>query len=180
MSSPPRDKDATWRSLSTHCRALGWSKPRAVYELQNGLPYRTIPPGHEHEIDWHRWEDQHNLNVETGELSLVGLDFLTVGIEVLAPPDVVPERKPRPKRRPKRKPAKKVSLAAVERCFRDIMSERPDDPLNEEDMLAEMKERLGASPGRPRVRDMWKRIAPEWKRPVGHPRNKISAKNSAT
>jgi hypothetical protein len=59
------------------------------------------------------------------------------------------------------------------------MKERPDDPPDEEWLLAEMTRRLGASPGRQRLRNMWKTIAPEWKRPVGHPRNFISAKKSA-
>jgi hypothetical protein len=76
-------------------------------------------------------------------------------------------------------PSRKVSLAKVKRCFREIMAERPDDPPNEPWLLAEMKARLGTSPGRQRVRHMWKQIAPHWKRPVGHPRNNISAKNSA-
>jgi hypothetical protein len=89
-----RDKDATWRTLSTHCRALGWSKSRAVYELQNGLPHRTIPPGHT--IDWHNPDIAHTLDVETGDLTLIlgafggpglGFDTLTVSIEVLAPTD---------------------------------------------------------------------------------------------
>jgi hypothetical protein len=60
------------------------------------------------------------------------------------------------------------------------MEERPDDPPNEKEMMAEMKQRLGASPGRKRVRNLWRDIAPKWKKPVGHPPNKISAKNSAT
>jgi hypothetical protein len=88
-----RDKDATWRSLAAHCRERGWSKQRAVYELQNGLRFRTVPTGHEHEVDWHAFETQHNLNLETGELSLVGLDFLTVAIELTddePPADEVP------------------------------------------------------------------------------------------
>jgi hypothetical protein len=88
------DKDATWGSLSTHCRALGWSKSRAIYELQNGLRYRTVPPGHV--VDWHNHDIAHNLNVETGDLTLilgvfggpgVGFDTLTVSIEVASPTD---------------------------------------------------------------------------------------------
>ena len=27
------------------CRERGWAKSRALYELQNGLPYRTFPAG---------------------------------------------------------------------------------------------------------------------------------------
>jgi hypothetical protein len=85
LAQSGRDKGATWRSLGTVCRELDWSKPRAVYELQHGLPFRTVPPGHEHEADWRDANVTHNLNVETSELSFVGFDFLTVGIEVLPP-----------------------------------------------------------------------------------------------
>jgi len=84
-----RDKDATWRSLALVCRERGWSKARAVYALQNGLPYRTVPPGHT--IDWHNPNVTHGLNVETGDLPLilgvfggpgVGFDTRIVSIEV--------------------------------------------------------------------------------------------------
>src|SRR5262245_17435824 len=70
------------RSLAIYCRERGWSKQRAIHEIQNGLHWRTMPPGHEHEIDWDAFETQHNLNMETGELSPVGPDWLTVAIEV--------------------------------------------------------------------------------------------------
>jgi hypothetical protein len=95
LAQSGRDKDATWRSLSTHCRVLGWSKPRAIYELQNGLRYRTIPPGHT--IDWHDPDVELSLNAETGDLTLtlgvfggpglVSFNTLTVSIEVLSPTD---------------------------------------------------------------------------------------------
>jgi hypothetical protein len=198
VPSTPRDKDATWRSTRTHCRELGWSRARLIHELQNKrVPFRTLPPGHEPEINWSDPAVADSLDVEASQVSIFdeglakeqfyrGQNLVIVGngqiifdIEGLRT-EAAPERKPKPKRKPKRKPAKKVSLAAVERCFREIIAERPDDPLNEADLLTEMKKRLGAPPGRPRVRDMWKRIAPQWKRPVGHPRNNISAKNSAT
>jgi hypothetical protein len=84
-----------WRSLNAHCRELHWSKPRAIYELQNGLPFRTIPPGHEHEIDWHdRSQLSHfDLSASTMKIwqgvaeSATAPLFLTVGIEVLPPDD---------------------------------------------------------------------------------------------
>ena len=41
---------ATWRTLVTMCRECDWSKLRLVQELQSGLQYRTVPPGHT--IDW--------------------------------------------------------------------------------------------------------------------------------
>ena len=83
--------DATWRSLAILCRERGWAKSRALYELQNGLPYRTFPPGHV--IDWHKPSVTSSLNAETGEVVLlgglvegvVGLDTLTVSLEVLPP-----------------------------------------------------------------------------------------------
>jgi hypothetical protein len=96
-----RDMDATWRSLGTLCRELDWSKPRLLYELQNGLRYRTVPPGHT--IDWNDPEVQRSLDVEASTVRLVlgafaltegggapafGIDSLTVGIEVLPPIDV--------------------------------------------------------------------------------------------
>ena len=87
--------DATWRSLTILCRERGWSKSRALYELQNGLPYRTFPPGHV--IDWHNPDVTRSLNAETGEVVLVrgvleteaglGFDTLTVSLEVQPPSD---------------------------------------------------------------------------------------------
>ena len=95
-----RDKDATGRSLGIYCRERGWSKPRALYELQNGLPFRTVPPLPPGvSIDWHNPNVTHGLNVETGDLKLIlgvsggpGLSFdtLTVSIEVMPPPDADP------------------------------------------------------------------------------------------
>jgi hypothetical protein len=106
LAQSGRNNDATWRSL---CRALDWSKSRAVYELQNGLPHRTVPPlGHA--IDWHDPEVQRSLDVTTSEVTIAralevvkgegdiafiwpGTERLTVGIEVLAlsPPAHAPK-----------------------------------------------------------------------------------------
>jgi hypothetical protein len=88
-----RDKDATtWRSLGALCRERDWSRPRALYELQNGLRFRTVPPGQEHRIDWERISEGliNNLNLATSELSLFFLDPPTVGIEVMPPSDIDP------------------------------------------------------------------------------------------
>jgi hypothetical protein len=57
-----RDTNATWRSLSTLCHERDWSKPRALFELQNGLRYRTVPPGHT--IDWHNPNVERSLAAE--------------------------------------------------------------------------------------------------------------------
>src|SRR5262245_54637123 len=87
--TPPR-----WRSLGTLCRELDWSEPRALYELQNGLRYRTIPPGHA--VDWHNLDVQRSLDVQASKITLtlgvfggpgLGIDRLTLGIEVLPPTD---------------------------------------------------------------------------------------------
>jgi hypothetical protein len=83
-----RDKDATWQSLGS----LGWSKPRALFELENGLPYRTFPPGHK--INWHDANVRRSLDVQASTVTLIGMvggggvtgfHYLTVGIEVLSP-----------------------------------------------------------------------------------------------
>ena len=87
-----RDTDTTWCSLGSLCRERDWSRPRAIYELQNGLPFRTVPPGHEHEIDWHAdWVPQ-GLNLAASELSYFMFD-LTLGIEVMASLDIDPTMK---------------------------------------------------------------------------------------
>jgi hypothetical protein len=90
-----RDKNATWRSLSTLCRERDWSKPRALYELQNGLRYRTVPPGHV--VDWRDPTVERSLDVEASTVTLVlgvfgdgglGVDVRTVGIEVAERPTI--------------------------------------------------------------------------------------------
>jgi hypothetical protein len=63
-----RDKDATWRTLGTLCHELGWSRPRLIHELQNGLRYRTFPPGHV--FNWHDPSLRRALDVEASTLPL--------------------------------------------------------------------------------------------------------------
>ena len=200
MPSSRRDKRATRRSLATHCRERDWSKPRALYELQNGLRIRTIPEGHEHEINWRDPEVQRSLNVEAGEVTIVrgvfgggglGVDRVTLGIEVLPPEAEAPSPPSPAADAPAAAPApRRPSDAAVEQCLRTIIEEYPDGPTremrsarnardSEEWLLAEMKERLKASPRRDRVRSLRLKIAPDWPRPRGRPRNKKSAKKSA-
>jgi hypothetical protein len=92
-----RDTDATWRSLGIVCRERGWSESRALHELQNGLPYQTVPPlPSGRSIDWHDPMVAYGLNVETGDVTLtlgvfggpgLGFDTLTVSVEVLAADD---------------------------------------------------------------------------------------------
>jgi hypothetical protein len=85
----------------TPINQLGWSKPRLLYELQNGLPYRTYPPGVE--IDWRCGQlAQHSLDIAAGTVMVargvnfadgesffvLGPDTVTVGIEVGLSADV--------------------------------------------------------------------------------------------
>jgi hypothetical protein len=198
VPSSPRDKDATWRTTSTLCRERGWSQQHLIYELEKGLPYQTDPPGWKVKWGSHLWP---YFNVGASKLlvppgGLRGIvpppstrrsDLFTWGVnlriqvlppdaltdaEALAPSVTAPAALPGPRR---------PSDAAVEQCFRAIMAERPNDPPSEKWLLTEMTQpqRLGASPGRDRVRRLWREIAPHWKRPRGHPRNFNSAKKSA-
>ena len=195
MPSSARDKDATWHSPGALCRERGWTPARLVYELQNGLPYRRIPPRDDDPpIDWADPEALRTLDLERGEVSVpegeavrdfgsvivFGTGYCVVAFEVALPTDASPVAAPTPPVAAPTSPRKNVSAAERERCFREIMAERPNNPPDEEWMLAEMKKRLGASPGREEVRALWKSIAQAWKNPRGAPpRKKISAKNSA-
>jgi hypothetical protein len=171
-----RDKDATWCSLGVHCRKLGWSKARALYELQQGLPCRTVPPlPPGYSIDWHN--PAHNLNVETSDLTLIlgvfdgpgpdlGFDTLTVSIEVLPPPDA-PSL---PAAAVVVASSRKVSEAELRNCILALEGERPNDPPDEEELWTEVERRLDATVSRDRIRQARDEIAPEWKLPPGRPR----------
>jgi hypothetical protein len=199
VPSPPRDKDATWRSTN----AFGWSKARLRDELLRGRPYRTFPSGHTFD-----WSDPYlwiYFNIEASEISIPsgavvdalnagvaqitgrppppkrrsGLEGMTIGIEVLdgevpslpSPSANAPAASPAPKR---------PSDAAVEQCLCGIKQEYPDGPSSERWLLTEMEERLGAPPGRERVRNLRReKKYRQWRRPIGHPRNFNSAKKSA-
>jgi hypothetical protein len=159
-----------------------------LQELRSGRLYRTDPRGVDIDLE-DPWLDVGGLDVETSELKIVRgqrrakppimkRDLKYVGLEIWdgevppPPPPVADAAVASPARR-------RPSDAAVEQCFGDIKNERPDDPPDEEWMFKEMTRRLGASPRRERLRALWKRIAPEWKRPVGAQRKFISAKKSA-
>jgi hypothetical protein len=174
VPSTPRNKNATWRPIGD----LGWPKPRALHELRNGLKFRTWPPGHEHEINWHDPYFCERLDLATSTLRRVVLGErkppilasrqIDVGIEVW---DGDMPSQPAP---PANAPAaasvrRRVSAADEEQCFRDILGERPDDPPTESWLLEEMEWRLGAPPVRKRVRILWTTLAPKWKRPRGYP-----------
>ena len=89
-----RDKRATWCSTGE----IGVSKPRLVYELQSGLPYRTYPPNIT--IDWHSQYVLEHFDVTASQLAkfvpgqrvppIPASAQIDVGIEVwwpLAPPE---------------------------------------------------------------------------------------------
>jgi hypothetical protein len=167
---------ATWRTTGKYCREFDRSRPRLIQELQNGLRHRTVPEGRE--IDWHNPSVLRSLDVEASTVTFgyvkvseghIGYVREIVGIEP-APSANASAASPAPRR---------PSDAAGEQCFRVIMAECPNDPPGEAWLLAEMKQRLGASPGRDRLRQFRREIAPQWKRPRGHPRNFNSAKKSA-
>ena len=161
-----RDKDATWCSLGT----LGWSKPRALYQLRSGLPYRTFPPGHV--IDWNDRRAELNLDVEASTTAIrVGRRLVTVGIEVLL------RTEPEPPALSAEEPAtlpepKKISEADLHRCILDIVEKHPPNtpPLAEETLISEVENRLGAPLPRERIQAARNKVAPHFKLPVGRPR----------
>lgn len=97
-----RDTDATWRTTGSLCCERDWSKRRLLHELENGLPYQTIPPGYT--VEWGDDSMWPYFSVERSEISIpYGLVMgaigpppskragylrgpgLVLGIEVLAP-----------------------------------------------------------------------------------------------
>jgi len=184
----PRNMNATkaargvsqrWRSVAAHCRAYDWPPARLLYELPR-LLCRTHPPGHETCLQdpevLRRLHDRPQVLrrlCETSELQIqrdvkVNPHVLILAIEIMLPDDA--EVPTPPADAPATSPApSRPSDAAVKACFFAIKKERPNPP-SEPELLAEMKSRLGAPPGRERVRDLWKVEAPQWKRPRGHPR----------
>ena len=65
-------------------RERAWSPSRMIHEMQNGLPYRTIPEGYV--IDWHDPRVESLLNVKASEIEIfVAGRWKTVWIEVLPP-----------------------------------------------------------------------------------------------
>jgi hypothetical protein len=173
-----RDKDATWRKLGT----LGWSQPDALYELQNGWPYRTIPPGHV--INWRDPNVRNSLNVQASTVQLLlgvigdgmwsGFDIVTVTIEVMPPAraEVGPSLDPPDAPVPAPTLRKPVSDADLRKAVQAIVSEHPQDrpPLDEDELRTEVERRLDKPVARDRVRDMRDAVAPNFKLPPGRPR----------
>jgi hypothetical protein len=184
-----RDMDATWRTLGTLCRERDWSRRRLIQELQGGLRYRSIPPGHT--IDWH--DPTVSLNVETSEATFYdekeaakveayssdqvvffSLGRVTVGIEVLPPMDASPAPSPpspvAASSSPPTSPRRNVSEAELRNCILTIKTERPNDPPDEEELWMEVERRLNATVSRDRIRNARDEVAPEFKLPPGRPR----------
>jgi len=154
-----RDKDATWRTLGTLCRELGWSVQRLLYELHNRrVRYRTIPEGYVID-DWLDPYLRPYLNVEASEISIpsgvvVGaindavavitgrppppkrrseLEGMTIGIEVL-PPGAQPADADVPSPSVDAPvaslvPPRKVSEADLRKALLAIVKEHPPDSL---------------------------------------------------
>jgi hypothetical protein len=163
-----RDNDATWQAIGAYCRERGWSKQRAIWEIQEGgLIVRTMPPGHEHEIDWHGIWTASQFNLETSTVNPVGRDLLAVEIEVMPAADVAPIEAPMAAASPLRK---NVSEAALRNCILAIQTERPNDPPDEDDFWKMVESRLGATIPRDRIRQARDDVAPEYKLSPGRPR----------
>jgi hypothetical protein len=173
-----RDKDATWRTLGTLCRELGWPWGRLHGELiARRAPYRTHPPG---EIDW----GDSTLRVDLAESKVTILDrhsaktgvtgfYKTVWVEVLPPTDASPAPSLPPtaaSSSPPASPRKNVSEAELRECILTIKTERPNDPPDEDELWKEVERRLNAMVSRDRLRQVRDDVAPEWKLPIGRPR----------
>jgi hypothetical protein len=76
----------SWRTLGRLRRELDWTKPDLEYALQNGLRYRTTPPGVV--IDWRAFRVLRTLDVEHSTVRLrLGDKWRDVGVKVLPPDD---------------------------------------------------------------------------------------------
>ena len=185
-----RDKGATWRTTGAFCRERGWSKARLLYELQNGLPYRTFPPGHA--FDWSDPYLEPYLNVEASEISFPSgvvmsaindavavitgrprppkrrsaLEGITLGIEVLppgAPADAdVPSPSAEAPAAPQRKPP---SIKALQDCILAIREDWTGAPPDRDKLRELVENRLN----RPVGRDHVDRISEASCTPMGEP-----------
>jgi hypothetical protein len=183
-----RDKDATWRTAGALCRDQDWSKRRLLHELQDGLPYRTIPAGHV--VDWHHPVTAQTFNLDASEVTIIGalidgevaFDTTTIGIEFLPPTDVLsaPEpsapapvapvkrsrkRSPPTKRWRKPPPQKDIKAALL-----NILETAPT--LSGEDLENALCTSLGEGMTRAKARSAIKRWASQTVKPRGRPRKK--------
>jgi hypothetical protein len=160
------------------------SKPRLVWELQNGLPYQTWPRGIVIEIDWHDLYVLEHLDVPAGGLTkfvpgprvppILADRQIDVAIEVLWPPERPAD--PPLADAPAASPAapRAVTSAALRRAVLKFAEEHSaGGPLLAEGALhEELERRLGAKFGRDRLRQALKDYAPQLKLDVGKPRKK--------
>jgi hypothetical protein len=195
VPSGTRNKRATWRSVDTHCRERDWSEPRLLYELQNGWPYQTWPPGQT--IDWYHPEVKFDLaaskvtyrsvvtlppgviRVRVPNAGVQSDDIIpklcTVGLDLWALPDAPADAEaplpsvdaPATVPAPLRKP---LTNKEVGNCILAIKEERPDDPPDRDELRDEVENRLNWPVGRDRVEKIRKKVAPQWVNPKGRPR----------
>jgi hypothetical protein len=184
-----------WCTAGALCQQLGWPKRRLIYELENGLPYRTIPPGWT--IDWSDSYVWPYFNVEASEISIpygvvvgaieppppkkhsaMAYEKVTLGIEVLPPGAPADAGVPSPSAdAPVASPAspKKVSEADVREAVlaieADHTKQHPDAPAPDEVALHKAVEKyLGVEVPRERVMNVRDEWAPQFRRRVGRPR----------
>jgi hypothetical protein len=190
-----RDKDATWRTTGAFCRERGWSKARLLYELQNGLPYRTFPPGYT--FDWSDPYLKPYLNVEASEISFPSgvvmgaindavavitgkprppkrrsaLEGMTLGIEVLPPGAPADADAPPPSADapapPQRKPP---SIKSLQDCILAIREGWTSSPPDRDKLRELVESRLNRPVGRDLVDRIRKQVAPQWVNPRGRRR----------
>jgi len=186
-----RDMTATWRTASALCRDRDWSKRRLLHELQHGLPYRTIPPGHT--VDWHHPVTAQTFDMEASEVTIIGalvdgtmaFDTTVVGIEVLPPmdasaPPTPVSAPPTPVKRQRKPPApvkrwrKPPPQKDIKGALVNIRETKPT--LSGEKLETALCERLGEGMTRQRARDAIKQYAPDTVKPRGRPRKNNSPK----
>jgi hypothetical protein len=187
VPSSPRDKGATWRSTGTLCRERDWSKRRLLFELENGLPYRTIPPGWT--IDWSDDLVWPLLDIEASEISkpygrmlpaivpptpksFRALEAgLTLGIEVLPPGASADADVPSPSAAAPAPPQRKTpSIKSLQDCILAIKKDWMDAPPDRDKLRELVETRLNRPVGRDLVDRIRKQVAPQWVNPRGRRR----------
>jgi hypothetical protein len=172
---------ATWRPTGE----TGASKPRLVWELQNGLlEYRTWPP--DIAIDWTDAYTIERFDVQAGLLKrfvpgprvppILASRQIDVAIEVRRPPaapaDVQAPSLPAPADVPAATP--KVSDSALREALRAC--KQPEPPLGEDALREKLERQFDASIERDRFRQALKDHGAHLKLPVGRPRKKRAKK----
>jgi len=173
--------------LGRYCHECSCAPSSFPEKLQNGLRYETDPVG----IEINDWRDpmvEIDAAASTVTVWADGEAFESPGFLVLNGPQrlmkfdikvLLPDTRTQINASAASPTPRRPTDKQVEQCFRAIREKwlegRPDDPPDEDELMGEMTNRLGTSPIRKRVRDLWKTIAPEWKRERGEKRKKKSA-----